>query len=465
MPEGNSTAPSGRCGDRGGAPIDILYVGCVAPLQRGGSGVLGGELLSGLAGLGHRIRALVPYPSDAAADFQRFAADIPQIRVTGFPVPFRSSDLLDGSRHPVYRRAEDAGILAWLPALIGGRRPDVILIGRESAVGEIPRVAQQGRVPTAVIVQGGRSLHKIVEGDPDPLARRQLERLREVDLVIAVAHHLEGILASLSLRRVVAIRNPVDLERFSSGEKPPDLLRAHGIDPRHTVVAHVSNLGPAKRPMDVIESAARVLAANHRVVYLIVGDGPFRPLMEARCRELGIATRVRFVGWIAHDGVPAYLRLSDVVVMPSEYEGLPLVYLEAQASGRLLVASDIPATREVVVDGVTGLVFRPGDIEDLAAKTLRGAGDGALRRAIGGAARTAARAHAKPVILAAYVRLLENLAARPLGVARAQPGAGAAEAMGMVRSVEPAEARPSSRSRQPPPGARAAALTVGPDQA
>ena len=56
-------------------PIDILYVGCIAPLQRGGSGVLAVELLSGLTGLGHRVRALVPFPPDASTEFQRFVDD------------------------------------------------------------------------------------------------------------------------------------------------------------------------------------------------------------------------------------------------------------------------------------------------------------------------------------------------------------------------------------------------------
>jgi L-malate glycosyltransferase len=435
-------------------PIDILYVGCVAPMQRGGSGVLAVELLSGLTGLGHRVRTLAALPPDSASDFRRFVEDHPAIQATGFPVPVRSSDMVEGSRSPLYRRAEDAAVRAALPHLMEERRPHVILIGRESAVGAIPRVARRHRVPTAVIVQGGRSLRKIVEGDLDRLAHRQLAALRQVDLVIAVARHLEEPLASLSLRRVVSIPNPVDLDRFAPGAKPADLLRAHAIDSGHTVVAHVSNLGPVKRPMDVIESAARVLTADPRVVYLVVGDGPFRAPMEARCRELAIASRVRFVGWISHDAMPGYLRLSDVVVMSSEHEGLPLLYLEAQASGKLLVASDIPATREVVVDGETGLVFRRGDIDDLAATTLRATGDGALRRRIGRAARTAVGVYAKVLTLATYSRMLEELAARAPGLSRTERDAGPVPSLPEVEALGSdltalAEAR-GGRSRRPP---------------
>lgn len=411
-PTGTRPFSGGSCPRRGGGiPIDILYVGGLGPTQRGGSGILGTELVSGLAGLGHRLRALTPRTAETTGASARFDVQHPEIQTTWFPVSVASSDLLGGSRDSRYRQEEDAGVRAALPRLIAERRPDVIVIGRESIVGEVPPVARRHGIPTVVLVQGGRALLRIVEGDHDALARHQLERLRQVDVVIAIAHHLQQALAPLSLGRVTVIPNPVDLERFSPGERPPELMRAHAIGPHQVVIGHVSNLGPAKRPMDVVESAVQVLAANPNVVYLIVGDGPYRASMEARCRELGIAERVRFVGWVEHAAVPAYLRLADVVVMPSEHEGLPLVYLETQASGRVLVASDISATREVVVDGETGLIARRGDVRDLTATTLRVVGDSALRTAIGRAARAAVHAHAKPATLAAYVGIMEQLAA------------------------------------------------------
>jgi glycosyltransferase involved in cell wall biosynthesis len=396
---------------RGGLLIDILYVGGLAPPHRGGSGILGTELVTGLTRLGHRLRALTPRPAASTSTCARFEARHPEVETTWFPIPVASSELLEGSRDAGYRQAEDAGVRLELPRLIADRRPDVILIGRESVVAEVPPVALRHGIPTVVLVQGGRALRKMVDGDPDPLACHQRERVRQVDVVVAIARHIQRALAPLSLRRVAVVPNPVDLERFSPGEKPPDLLRCHGIHPHDVVIAHLSNLGPLKRPMDVIESAARVLAASPDFVYLIVGDGPYRARMEARCRELGIAQRLRFVGWVEHSEVPAYLRVADIVVMPSEREGLPLVYLETQASGRLLVASDIPATREVVVDGETGLIARCGDVADLAAKILLGARDPALRAAIGRAARAGAHAHAKPAILATYVAIMEQLAA------------------------------------------------------
>jgi glycosyltransferase involved in cell wall biosynthesis len=407
-----------RATPRSSVLLDILYVGGLAVSHNGGTGVLGTELVTGLARLGHRVRTLTPCPVEATGRCARFQAQQPDVETSWFPIPVASSELLAGSRDPGYREAEDRGIRSVLPRLIAHRRPDVILVGRESMVGEVPPVARRHGIPTVVLVQGGRAFQRIVDRDPDPLAYHQREQIRQVDVVVAIAWHLRPLLAPLGFRRLAVIPNPVDVEQFAPGEKPPHLLRAHDIRPQDLVVAHLSNLGPLKRPMDVIESAARVLAARRDVIYLIVGDGPYRGPMEARCRALGIAERVRFVGWVDHADVPAYLRLTDIVVMPSEREALPLVDLETQASGRVLVASDIPATRELVADGETGLIARRGDVPDLAAKVLRAARDPGLRAVIGRAARKAAHAHATPAILGMYVELMAGLSARQRGAAR-----------------------------------------------
>src|SRR5262249_24826519 len=182
------------------------------------------------------------------------------------------------------------------------------------------------------------------------------------------------------------------------------------LDAQQVVVSHASNFKPGKRVRDIVESATSVLAAHPNAVYLLIGDGADRAPIEARCRALGLAERVRCLGSIDRADIPAHRRLTDVVVMASDSEGLPLIYLEAQASGRLLVASDIAATRELVTHGATGLVFRAGDIADLAATTRLAIQDPIRRAAIGSAARTAVRSYAKPAVLDAYVALLEEVA-------------------------------------------------------
>ena len=100
------------------------------------------------------------------------------------------------------------------------------------------------------------------------------------------------------------------------------------------------------------------------------------------------------------------MRLADLVAMPSGSEGQALVHLEAQACARVLLASDIPAAREVIEPGRTGLLFPAGDVSALTDATLRAAHDPALRTLIGCQARERVRVHALPDTVATYEQTL-----------------------------------------------------------
>ena len=127
-------------------------------------------------------------------------------------------------------------------------------------------------------------------------------------------------------------------------------------------------------------------------------------------------THFRFVGWVDHAEIPGYLNLADIVVMPSEWEALARLYVETQACGRALVASDIRAAREVIVDGETGVLFRMGDVADLTEKILALAGAPERRAALGRQARARIRPHSLDGAVDTYERVLMDLV-RPLPAA------------------------------------------------
>jgi glycosyltransferase involved in cell wall biosynthesis len=178
------------------------------------------------------------------------------------------------------------------------------------------------------------------------------------------------------------------------------------------VVSQVGNLKAIKRPLDLVESAARALPRNPRLLYLIVGDGILRREVEAACTRLGVTDRFRITGWVPYEQVPPYMSLADLVVVASEGEGLARVYLEAQACGKVLIASDIAAAREVVETGATGFLFRKADPLDLAEKTLLAAADPALRAAIGRRAHARVQIHDLDKAVAAYIALMREILAR-----------------------------------------------------
>jgi glycosyltransferase involved in cell wall biosynthesis len=389
--------------------LDVLYAGTLPP-HPCGAAIACSRTLAGLAALGHRIRAVAPITGAALQGGDPFARSCPAIDVHRFLVPhFHPASPLASDE---YRRLERAESLALVTELIAEKRPDVVIVGRESFAWDIPELAAQNGVPCIVVAHGGTTFRMLDRGDPAAAARRLLRQLRAASRVVAPASHLVRRLRQLGLTNVALVPNAVDLEKFHPAPRNPELARSLAIGNEDFVVVHLSNLAEVKRPLDVVESAALALRRRHDLVYVVVGDGPHRPTMEKLCAQKGIASRFRFVGWVDYGRVPDYVRLADVVLVTSAAEGQALVYLEAQACGRTLVASDIPAAREVVTHARTGLLFRTGDVDDLTATTLRAADDSTLRQSIGRQASRRVKRHSHHDAIGAYAALVAGLAAR-----------------------------------------------------
>jgi glycosyltransferase involved in cell wall biosynthesis len=155
-----------------------------------------------------------------------------------------------------------------------------------------------------------------------------------------------------------------------------------------------------------------VHAARPAARLAIVGDGPLRRELQAQAGALGIADTLR---WVAptHDIVAQHAQAA-LFVLPSRYEGLPLVLLEAQALGRAAVAFDCPTgPAEVIEHGVTGLLVPEGDVAGLAAAIAELLADPARRAAMGAAAVERSRERfSLDAMLSAWTALLQR-AARP----------------------------------------------------
>jgi glycosyltransferase involved in cell wall biosynthesis len=133
-----------------------------------------------------------------------------------------------------------------------------------------------------------------------------------------------------------------------------------------------------------------LLAALARVPDLhlwLAGEGPLRAALEGQAAALGIADRVRFLGW--RDDVPALLAAADFLVCPSRHEPLGNVVIEAWASGRAVVAAAATGPRELVRDGESGLLAPLEDAAGLAAAMARLAADPALRARLAAGGRAA----------------------------------------------------------------------------
>jgi glycosyltransferase involved in cell wall biosynthesis len=388
--------------------MKIAYAGTLPP-HPGGSAVLGHMLLAGLARRGHAVSAIAPITAAALAGGDPLAGA--DFMVTRYLVPqFETVPYRPASDN--FRSLEGRGVTAHLAHLLAAARPDVVIAGRETFAWQVPALALRHDVPCVVLAHGGVVWGMLDGTYPRELVDPLLARLGQAARVIAVARHLAARLRALGLERVEAVPNAVDPHVFAPAPPDPALLRSLDIGAGRVVVAHLSNLKDLKRPLDVVRSAALALRQDPRLLYLVVGDGSNRGAMEDECRRAGIRDDFRFAGWVPHEQVPRYLHLSDIVVMPSQVEALALAYLEAQACGRVLIATDIAAAREVVAHGRTGLLFPVGDVAALAQLTLNAASDRALRAAIGAQARSAAASHPMDAALAEYEAVFAAVARR-----------------------------------------------------
>jgi len=364
--------------------LNLLYAGTLPP-HPGGSAIAGYQLIQGLARRGHRIRSIAPATTELLSCGDSLARNHPELRITRFEVP-SYDESPDRARSDADYEIEGRGLTCVFGEMIRALRPDVVIAGREPMMRHLADALSGLRLPSIVIAHG-TLMYGFGRGAFTSEQENDLrDKLGKAAAVVAVAEHLGAQMRAMGFDRVRVIQNGVDRNVFAPRPKSVALTRRHGIAGDDLTIAYVGNLKPIKRVLDIVAAAPNVLRAIPNAHFLIVGDGLMRAQIEDACRSAGVLERFRFSGWIERDAIPDHLNLAEIVVIPSESEGLSLASLEAMASGCTVVASDIPGARELITDGETGLLFRKGDIAHLATMIVKAA-DFDLRARIGSAAR------------------------------------------------------------------------------
>jgi phosphatidylinositol alpha-1,6-mannosyltransferase len=243
------------------------------------------------------------------------------------------------------------------------------------------------------------------------------------DVAIAVSDYTAGLVRATGAAgaNIEIIPNGVEL--------PPDVTPTFAERPTLLTVARIQE---RYKGHDVLVRAlALVRAKVPDVQWVVLGDGGLRGEIEALARSYGVADAIRFLGSVSDEQRNAWLRRTRLLAMPSRLpaggfagEGFGIVYLEAGAYGKPVVAGNVGGALDAVLDGVTGLLVDPLDQLALAEAITRLLLDPELARQLGAAGRLRAREHAWPAIVARVQAALLELLPAAAGASAGGPGDG-----------------------------------------
>jgi glycosyltransferase involved in cell wall biosynthesis len=208
--------------------------------------------------------------------------------------------------------------------------------------------------------------------------------------------------AGLPRSKLVVIPNGVDLGQYAA--LAPADLRPDGIPPGRRLVTYVGRLDPQKGVAWLVTTAESWLGQGSDCDLLLVGRGPQRADLEKAAAEAGIGRRVHFLGF--RRDVAEILARSDLLVLPSRWEGMPNVVLEAMAAGLPVVATDVEGVAELLGPNREHQTVTYGDTASFAQKVTRLLGDRDLAKRLGQANRQRAEQHFS---IDATVRAYESL--------------------------------------------------------
>jgi N-acetyl-alpha-D-glucosaminyl L-malate synthase BshA len=370
-----------------------MNIGIVCYPTFGGSGVLATELGKALADKGHNIH-FITYQQPVR--LTGFSANIfyHEVRVPTYP-------LFD---FPPYETA----LASTMVDVIRNQHLDLLhvhyAIPHASAAYMAKKILETDNRHVPVIT----TLHGTditLVGKDKTYAPVVAFSINQSDAITAVSDNLrEETFANFNIEKdIEVIHNFVDIKRFA--KKPIDAFRKVIAPNGERILMHASNFRKIKRIADVIHIFEKVRKTVPSKL-LLVGDGPERPMAEELARELEICDDVRFVG--KQQDMEEIYAISDLFLLPSEYESFGLAALEAMAGGAPVISSNAGGLPEIIEPGVNGFMSPVGDVEQMSEQAIRILKDDATLQQF----RTEARKQAERFDIMNIVPQYEELYAR-----------------------------------------------------
>lgn len=361
------------------APIRILRV--IGRLNVGGPALHVAYLSAGLAERGYET-TLVAGNVARGEDSMTFVTEslgVPVVRL--------------GEMRRDISPLRDARAAAHLVRLIKETRPHILHthMAKAGAVGRLAALASGDARPPVILHTFHGHVLRHYFGPVRNAAFRRLERwlARTTTALVAVSPEVRDELVELGVapaEKFVVIRLGIELPgRVGAEDGRVEQRRMLGIPPERFVVGWIGRMTEVKRTDDVLRIFRQLRENGVDACLCLVGDGPDRPVLERRAKELGIMRDTLFLGF-QQDVAPFYASF-DALLLPSVSEGTPVSAIEALAAGKPVVATRVGGVPDVVRDGEDGLLAEAGAIDDLCERLIRLARDPALRERMGASGR------------------------------------------------------------------------------
>jgi L-malate glycosyltransferase len=387
--------------------VNRMRIGITCYPTYGGSGVVATELGIELAALGHEIH-FISYSQPFRLTGRDGGIFYHEVPVSSYPLfEFPPYDLALASR-----MAEVAEYCSLDLLHVHYAIPHSVsaLLARQMLA------ARGRRLPFVTTLHGTDITLVGLDRGYLPITRYAID---ESDGVTSISTYLkEKTHADFGVKREIAvIPNFVNCDFYQPIRDADKRAKARKrfASPEEFILMHLSNFRAVKRVVDVV----RVFAAVARELparLVLVGDGPDRSAAEWLAHDLGIQSRIHFLG--KQDRVNELLPLADLMLMPSEMESFGLAALEAMACKAPAIATRVGGVPELIHDGkdgdgVNGLLFNVGDVDAMATGAIALLRDPARHQAMRDAARrTAQTSFCSTLVVPQYVRFYEEILAR-----------------------------------------------------
>ncbi len=207
---------------------------------------------------------------------------------------------------------------------------------------------------------------------------------KHIDKIITVSEFNRRELVEkekIDPNKIVVIPSSIRLEEFNRQVDPDKKRKELGIKSYEKIVGYVGRLDYQKGLVYLLEAAKIIIQNLPNVRFVIIGDGPQRNELKEKAKSLGIIKNIIFAGFKSN--VSEFYSLFDITVLPSLYEGLPVVPMESMAYEKPVIATKVGGVPEEVINEETGLLVPPGDFRSLADAIIRLLQNDDLRREMG----------------------------------------------------------------------------------